>query len=266
MQIRYLSIILVCLSINFQAAELKPKLKRISEAEYEGLQTPNACLLHATLTDNIEELAVALARGTTPHICYGADRNSALLLATQHTTQRPIVEWLLKFNADINGRNAKGQTALMAASAKGKDSIIQCLLDNKADPSLVDNNNNTALSNAVYFRNLPALKYFMLDVDLNRTYGKMSNTALIIASIRGYADVVSVLLSRSANPFIEDINRKNALDHAREAIPRTEEERLRFKQTVKMLEDYTNYSREIHSAAVGPLERIVASYLIYKDN
>jgi|LauGreDrversion4_2_1035121.scaffolds.fasta_scaffold801590_1 ankyrin repeat protein len=46
---------------------------------------------------------------------------------------------LLKHGADINQRSSDGRTALMWAATKNNCDMIQFLIDNGADPKLVDN-------------------------------------------------------------------------------------------------------------------------------
>ncbi|MFI5332731.1 MAG: ankyrin repeat domain-containing protein [Candidatus Babeliales bacterium] len=269
---RYLSIIILGLSVGLQAAEVKPKPYEVSEAEFAAGQTPNALLLHAVLNDDGTMFADALFRGASPNICRGQDKNSVLHYAAQHTTIPTFVEWLLAHKADVNERNAISQTPLMAAAAKGSGVITECLLKHKADPLLVDDHNNPALTNAVWFGNVFTLKHFMSDDLINRPYGEQNNTALIIASSRGYADIVSTLLTRKADPFIRNKDGKSALDCACEKAPKAKrEEVLRYTLIAKELGNYTHYSREIYKATelkkyiTRDPANIVASYLVYKE-
>ena len=59
-----------------------------------------------------------------------------------HTAQ-----WLLdKTSCDVNHRNYAGQTALMMASLFGREAIVKLLLQEGADPEIVDYQGNTAAS------------------------------------------------------------------------------------------------------------------------
>ena len=66
--------------------------------------------------------------GTTNPICRATYLDS-----------KNIVSLLLKFNADINKRSFDGRTPLIWAAFRDNTSMMQYLIDNGADLSLVDN-------------------------------------------------------------------------------------------------------------------------------
>lgn len=266
MQIRCLLVILLCTQLDAADALKipfkKPALYEVTQLEFEVAITPEARLLQALYKENKEKFSLALVEDARTHICYGREKHSVLAIAAQCTKDPFFVEKLLKFRADVNVTNEQGKTPLMAACAKGSGLVTEVLLAHKADVLVVDNYGNSAFAQAIYFRNLCSLKHLIgHSVDLNGLLGISQDTALTIASHHGRSDLVCALLSYGANPFITNEYGETPLDHALRA-PRTEKQERQFEQTAKVLEDYMRYSKEIYKSAVGPLERIIASYLV----
>ncbi len=91
----------------------------------------------------------ALLKARADANTYSSDSgDTPLLLAAKRVnvanTVRTI-KLLLKYGADIDMRNAEGQTALIAAANNGRIHAFHALLDGGADLTVCDNNGQTAL-------------------------------------------------------------------------------------------------------------------------
>lgn len=62
----------------------------------------------------------------------------------------PLVKDLLEQNHDVNYRDERGRTALMAAVEEGNEHIVQLLLINGADPNITDDDGDYPLDVARY--------------------------------------------------------------------------------------------------------------------
>jgi len=105
---------------------------------------------------------------------------SALMLVAMDASGRSdaLMVRLTHARADIDGKNSRGETALMVAAYHGSQSMVERLLAVKADVNLCD---------------------------------KQGNTALSLAARHGATAVVQRLLSAKANVSARDKHRKTAL-------------------------------------------------------
>ncbi len=113
------------------------------------------------------------------------------------------VRALLDSNADVNAKDASGNTALILASYDDQSDVVRALLSAHADVTPANQFGTTALmleaqhGNVDLVRGLIAAK---ADVNAKMTNGA---NALLLASLNGHADVVRVLLTAGA-----DVNAK----------------------------------------------------------
>jgi ankyrin repeat protein len=89
---------------------------------------------------------------------------------------------LLDHGAPVNDRDGSGRTALMYAASGPNDEAVRLLLEWKADPLAVDQEERF--------------------------------TALMFAAAEGHADVVRTLLRHGSDPDIVDVDGDRALDFA----------------------------------------------------
>lgn len=173
----------------------------------------------------------------------GINGQTALMRAVEQ--RYPIlVEELLEVGANPNLRNNDGLTALMYASMVGEENIFQTLLEYGADINVKNDVNDTALSlvcdefvgedmeeeggratNIVRM----LLERGVSDVDA----GRQSWTPLMTATIRGYSEVVKMLLEAGADPNLENYDGLTALDLAYETSS---------PEIVKILEEVTPFA------------------------
>src|ERR1039458_1259155 len=132
---------------------------------------------------------------------------TALMVASSRCNLK-LVQALLANGADVNAKNNKGDTALMAASHYGilelaKLRLAQALLANGADVNAKNKKGDTALMVASWYGNLDLAKLLLTNgADVNAT-SEDGTTALIQTSRRGASsELAKFLLSKGANPNV----------------------------------------------------------------
>lgn len=76
-----------------------------------------------------------LEHGARPDLLM-ANGNTPFIHAMESSTDTSIVEMMLKFGTDPNGKNQHGETALFKAINANRLDLVQLLLERKADPNL----------------------------------------------------------------------------------------------------------------------------------
>jgi len=141
----------------------------------------------------------------------------------------PIVEYMITMHAkhcNINARNISGKTALyMAANAnnlnyKSREKVIHLLLDNGADPTIAENDENLPL---IALSNHPDMTFTIIQKMWNIMKIKKSSLTIDVANNIGQTILMNVvkwgcnkeifhyLLNEGANIFMSDIFGKTVL-------------------------------------------------------
>ena len=122
-----------------------------------------------------------------------------LMKAAEHGNKE-IVEMLIKAGSDVNVQDSDGITALMLSVNKGYKGIVEVLIQAGANVNAKDKLRNTALMAAVEECHHKELIEMLIaagtDVNVQNSNGV---TALGVAVIRGYTEIVKMLLARGAN-------------------------------------------------------------------
>ena len=125
---------------------------------------------------------------------------------------------LINEGANINTQSDCGINILMIAVKKGKETIVESLLNNKKDLidlNLQDNHGYTALISAAVIGNKEIVKLLLAcpnvtsPIDLNLKTIKTKETALMKATARGYMGVIELLSTCSNDKAAIDLHIKN---------------------------------------------------------
>lgn len=136
----------------------------------------------------------------------GADPNAAMpsgetaLMAAVRSGSLEAVEQLVRHRADVNAsQTSKGQTALMWAATRLRTDILQVLLDGGADVAIRSTSGFSPLMFVAREGDIEASRLLLAaGDDVNASSG--GNTPLLVATVRGHAELAMFLLEQGAQP------------------------------------------------------------------
>ena len=129
---------------------------------------------------------------------------------------REMVQLLLSAGANVNAKNAQGETVLMMFDDDATSDLVWDLLNAGAGVNLKNNSGATALMQIAVSNNLEALKT-LLDAGAEvNTKDKQGRTALMLAASEGFINNVRTLVLAGADINAIDKDDLDALAHADE--------------------------------------------------
>lgn len=175
----------------------------------------------------------------------------------------PLVRQLVENGAAPNELELGGRTALHYACRKGYKEMAFFLIDRGADVTIVDEDNNTPLHEAV-----SATRYDFDLVHILIQHGAHLNVArrdgwtpLMLASLWGRDDAVALLLDCGADPGRLNASNSSALDLALERVDRGDS----YTRIVRLLVDRMDKTVAYWNAVVGGKVGVVELLLQYID-
>ncbi|XP_067653128.1 serine/threonine-protein phosphatase 6 regulatory ankyrin repeat subunit A-like [Haliotis asinina] len=171
-------------------------------------------LLLAARYNTIGAFELLLENGADPSVVnsYG---NNALHFACIGGNE-DIVKHVIKLHlVDINCRGYNEMTPLLLAAERSASGIFEMLLDNGADPSVVNSDGNNALHFACIADDEEIVKHVLKLhlVDIN-SRGSNEMTPLLLAAEKSAPDVFKILLDSGADPSVVNSDGNNALHFA----------------------------------------------------
>ena len=173
--------------------------------------------------DNLEIVQLLLEAGADPNLPIMVQASSiscpSLLFACTKG-HLELVKFLLKeVGGNVNLQQETGETFLMTACDGGHKDIVLTLLESGADPNICDNDGDNALYYVLLSNssedNILDIIQTLLSWNINvNAQNNNGVTPLMIASEKGYSEVLLSLLSKVAGPDFIDKNGKTALVHA----------------------------------------------------
>jgi uncharacterized protein len=136
----------------------------------------------------------------SPLVAQQSDGTTPLLWAVYQNETEQVAK-LIKAGADVRAANAFGATPLSEAARTGNTPIIEMLLKAGANPREVNGDGQTALHAIARTGNVAAARLLLkagAEIDARETWG--GQTPLIWAASQNQPEMVSLLISRGANP------------------------------------------------------------------
>ncbi|RMI91568.1 hypothetical protein CDV36_016604, partial [Fusarium kuroshium] len=161
--------------------------------------------VHANKYDKVERLLKK--PGVDPNVPFPLEGGSSAIVVASSNGNKPMVELLLRHNADTSSRGPEGQTALHEASISNRVDIIELLLLHKANPATVDDAGHTPLWYAACGKETNNSFEALLSaatVDIDGLLDDKLPSPLWAAAATGREDRASALLEQGA-----DFNRQD---------------------------------------------------------
>jgi Ankyrin repeats (3 copies) len=118
-----------------------------------------------------------------------------------------VVELLIAKKASTDVKNIRGETPVILAAKFNHPRLLQMLADNGSDLEAKDNFGYTALHRAVFARAVVAVKTLIANgARVDATRGTHGGTALHCAAIKGYDELVELLLKEGSDASAIDEN------------------------------------------------------------
>jgi len=124
--------------------------------------------------------------------------NDKALFLAAYNGRTEAVKGLLSQGADVNVKDAKGNTVLMAAAQGGHREVVDKLLSQGADVNAKNKRGSTALMYAAYNGRLKVVKVLLTYHADVKAKNKNQDTALKLAAVKGHKEVVELLKKAGA--------------------------------------------------------------------
>ena len=194
-------------------------------------------------------------------------QDTPLMIAVKEENNTLVSNLLQYTNVDVNTADSRDKTALMYASERGSQGVVQRLLNRSANPNLQDGKKFTALHYACHYGRVEVVRLLLgargIDLTIDDKWGL---TARERAALRGHNDVVALFETRR----VEQERRASAVSILAElARGDTEDSIMTIVEggniKVNALDtDNRNYTA-LHYAANLGYERVVRALLEYDD-
>lgn len=135
-------------SCDSQDAAQKELMEKgvISSVLDVGSPVGRNALCQAIIQDNMEITERLLEAGVSPDAkAPGEDGLTPVLVMAVMKRNEDLARMLLRYGANVNAQDTKGDTALMCAAFAGQLDMVELLLDNKADANIKNDSQWTAL-------------------------------------------------------------------------------------------------------------------------
>ncbi len=190
------------------------KLLLACNASIQATDKGFTALMAAAMGGHVDALEFLCAHCDVGVFKRQEDGKTALSYAA-HFGRDAAIAWLLSTNADVNGADLNGDTALMHACAEGHcNAVRQLLAAHEVDMGVTDGNGSTALIRAAGAGHREVCKLLLeanVDADGCDCTGM---TPLMVAAQMGHQCVVALLISARAEVNALDADGMGALDYA----------------------------------------------------
>ena len=135
------------------------------------------------------------------------DGDTCLMHAVVGNCSKEVLQAIIDHGADVNATNKENHTALMSACQLSDACAITVLLGSGADPNTADDNGDTCLHVGILKNLNKEVIQTIIDHGANvDAINKLNVTPLMVASNKGNADAINLLLNARADPNITSVN------------------------------------------------------------
>ena len=216
-----MSMFSLCRKMLAASRAQRPRAEELAAAWFNMVcpeEQCGTCAGHVFETED-DRLVKACKKGSVEEVLRlldgGADANSVggiqQAASAGHVN---VVRALLGRNANVNGRDFGGQTALHCAAGSGNKDVVQLLLDEKVDIEARDEKGRYAILLAAGRGHAAVVRLLLCDIRAVAWRDLEMRTALHCASGNGHAKVVQLLLEADADIEAKDGEGRDALHYA----------------------------------------------------
>jgi ankyrin repeat protein len=175
----------------------------VETVDHRAYLLDDTALNSAVSSHHPEVLRILLEAGTDPNL-HGEHVPALHVAAADDTLEAAVI--LVKHGAKIDTRDAvNNDTALMYGVRDGKAKVAEYLLTKGANPNLTDRQGFTPLHIAASRNDIHLVRCLLAHgASIDARSSGHGRTALLIAAMSGFTDMVRLLLEEGANPSIPD--------------------------------------------------------------
>ncbi len=171
-------------------------------------------LLDAAWAGNVEIARVLLQHGADVNAVHREAGSTALEYAVL-TGRTAIVKLLLAAGANTARRYRYDQTVLHLAAARGFPQILELLVNSRIALNPVDVNGNTPLDEAVLHNQAESVRFLIAHgADVKYTHPVDGRGPVHEAAIKGFSNLLPILVDAGASPVLRDRSGQTPLDLA----------------------------------------------------
>ncbi|CAJ2510652.1 Uu.00g062770.m01.CDS01 [Anthostomella pinea] len=171
---------------------------KVDERCLPAADLPNA-LWAALHTGHFDTAAELLENGADPNSQGSEDVRNVYLHTAAEAGSETAIKLLLEHGANVDAKDAKGQTPFSRAMWKVQYAAAQLLLDKGADMDAIDNRKRTALMYAAAYGELRAIHYLCSKGAKPQRTDDRGESAFMLAVAFGHADCAAYLLALGAD-------------------------------------------------------------------
>ncbi|XP_048246291.1 death-associated protein kinase 1-like [Haliotis rufescens] len=166
-------------------------------------------------TDRMHRLETTHKKATPTPADRDPEADRDLLEASREGNMAAVKRILAAGRADVNSRGVVGLTPVMSTAHGGHRDVVELLVSEGADVSLVDEDGTNILHYACWGGDVETVKFVLSlnVVDIN-CRGRGSRTPVMAAAFKGHRDVVELLMSEGADVSPVDGDGNNILHYA----------------------------------------------------
>lgn len=186
-----------------------------------GASYSEAALISAYNNGYLDIVDSLLEQGVNPNVC--DDNGESLIIKAAENGHHALLKKLVENQADVNCRNASSLPLITILAKDDHTELVKLVLDAGADVNLASSGGFTALYQAAFYGHITTATLLVeRGANLNAATKDKLGTPLMFAAVRGYTDIVEVLLEAGANTQLMNNANKTAKSLAREVAPRTD--------------------------------------------